>query len=316
MLNYIEQLVMNNWLVWFANTSHPRNLRFLTITRGHILLLFIFADESPLPALLVKIPRNNLERTSLQREYAHLQKVHAMVSPTLKATILTPLFMEEIGSDLIRVEKVFPGYPVVSINTPTGQNVSKLTQRQKEAAQEWLFALHKQTVTTRIPFGRNDIFSATLTSLEAMRQYYTLSPEEEILINHLYDQATELSDQYLPLVCQHGDFWTGNILWQGCQISGVVDWEYSKFNALPFFDLFLFIQDTSRARFNDNSLQQNTFIQTYFEHLEIDTRFITLFWPISLAVMATRKCCTTAKSPTYSDRYFRRKFGWYAKDRS
>ncbi len=28
-----------------------------------------------------------------------------------------------------------------------------------------------------------------------------------------------------PPVLLHGDFWSGNILWRGCQVSGIIDWE-------------------------------------------------------------------------------------------
>jgi aminoglycoside phosphotransferase (APT) family kinase protein len=274
-------------------------------------LLFIFADEAPGPALLVKVLRDDADWASLQREHAHLQKVRSLVTADIRATIPEPLAVEQVGRDRVAVERVLPGHAIESRTSRDGRRECWLSRQQKKAAENWILSLHRQTTTGRTPFCA-DILSAALAPLAVLREYYALTPQEDRLAARLHELTGRLAGQTLPLVCQHGDFWTGNILWRGSRLEGVIDWEFSRFNSLPFLDLFLFAQDSFGLRPADAARQCNPFVWAYFETMSINAEFMPLFWPLSLAAMATRGCGARGALPTFSDRYFRAIFGGYA----
>jgi Ser/Thr protein kinase RdoA (MazF antagonist) len=162
-----------------------------------------------------------------------------------------------------------------------------------------------------VTLAQESVFGTVLSPLEALRAHYQLASHEEKLIDGLKEQMSQLADQPLPLVCQHGDFWTGNILWKDGKISGIVDWEHSCFEALPFRDLFLFAYDAGLMK-RDGSLRSDEFIRAYFAQMNLDDRFTELFWPVILATLATRECGMFGEQPTTFDWHFRKLFGQYA----
>ena len=42
------------------------------------------------------------------------------------------------------------------------------------------------------------------------------------------------------MVARHGDYWMGNLMVEGRQLSGVVDWELSRLRDIPFTDAYKF----------------------------------------------------------------------------
>jgi hypothetical protein len=311
---HLHQLVMDNWASWFPAARRPERLCFLTVTRvqgrGRT-LLFISADKASGPALLIKILRDDADWVSVQREHAHLKKVRSLVAADIRTSIPEPLAVEQVGRDRVAIERVLPGHATESRTSWNGRRKCWLSRQQKKTAENWLLSLHQQTVAERVPFCA-DILSTALAPLAILREHYTLTFQEDRLADRLHELTGHLAGQTLPLVCQHGDFWTGNILWRGSHLEGVVDWEFSRFNSLPFLDLFLFAQDSSGLRPADAARRPNPFVRTYFETMNINAEFLTLFWPLSLAAMATRGCGAGGGLPTFSDRYFRAIFGRYA----
>ncbi len=313
MIEFVRQLVMDNWSIWFPGLPRPTRLRLLKSTHvsaswGRI-LFFVFPDKAFYPVALAKVPRDDSGRALLRQEHDTLNKVHSLVSAELKATIPEPLTLVEWGRELIGLERALEGHP--QENTPHQSVRSPLAAEQRELAQNWLLAFHTQTNTALVTLSSESVFSTTLSSLEALRAYYQLTSHEEKLIARLKEQMSQLADQCLPLVCQHGDFWTGNILWKDGKISGIVDWEHSRLEAPPFRDLFLFARDAGLVK-RDGSLQLDEFVHTYFAQMNLDDRFVELFWPVVLATLATRECSLIGEQPTTSDWHFRKLFRRYA----
>lgn len=313
MIEFVGQLVMDNWFTWFPGLPRPTRLRFLKSTHAGTLLgrilLFIFPDKAFYPVALAKIPRDDAGRAFLEQEYDNLDKVRSLVSAELGATIPEPLALVEWGRELVGVERALEGLP--RENTPHQSVRRLLAAEQRELARNWLLAFHTQTTTAWVTLAQESVFSAALSPLEALRTHYQLTSHEEKLIERLKEQMSQLADQSLPLVCQHGDFWTGNILWKDGEISGIVDWEHFRFEVPPFRDLFLFAYDAGLVK-RDGSLRPDEFIHTYFAQMNLDDRFIEIFWPVILATLATRECSVIGEQPTASDQHFRRLFRQYA----
>lgn len=68
-----------------------------------------------------------------------------------------------------------------------------------------------------------------------------LSNKYNIILDNVDEYLKScLLEQSLPLVLSHGDFSADNLMICDDKITGVIDWEYSKSNNLPFVDLVFF----------------------------------------------------------------------------
>ena len=307
MIELVRDIVMDNWATWFPARHRPRRLRFLQSAHnsqalGRI-LLFIFADRDFAPLLLAKIPLSEHGHAQLYNEHARLKEVRQMLPREVADTIPEPLFLERLAGEPVGIERALSGFPVESHTTAHGRTCL-LSKGQLEKALWWLAELHSHTTVNRLTLGD---LPAPLASLRALGNWYELSVVEKRLIERLGTLADELAGEVVPLVYQHGDFWSGNILWHRGRVSGVIDWEHAKPGSLPFLDLGLFVQDTSTPL--DDEL-----LRPYLERMDISTRLVALFWPVALADMATRECSITNEEPTRTDHYFRRLFSEVAED--
>ena len=76
----------------------------------------------------------------------------------------------------------------------------------------------------------------------------------------------------------HGDFWSGNILWENNEIVGILDWEYAAFGD-PLYDLAVTSLEM-RYQYGERGMEQCK--SFYSKSFELDNYRLSL-WLIFIA---------------------------------
>ncbi|MGH7597177.1 MAG: aminoglycoside phosphotransferase family protein, partial [bacterium] len=142
------------------------------------------------------------------------------------------------------IETAVPGRPM----SPA------IVRRQPESCIEpaltWLLELQQATASST-PRDDRDWFERLVE--QPLQQFKTLLPpsaEEASLVDQTLALMRPLRDHDMPLVMEHGDFSSPNILQDEKGRVGVVDWELAEPKGLPAADLFFFLTYIAFARQN------------------------------------------------------------------
>lgn len=140
----------------------------------------------------------------------------------------------------------------------SGRNVNSddLNTRQKrimvyEQAASKLMNIHIQSMSRKNI--DNEMYTKVIgnslsKSIDNMSNKY-----REILDNIDKYLRSCLLDKTLPLVLSHGDFSVDNLMICNDNITGIIDWEYSASNRLPFVDLIFFFCSVYK-KINDTNI--------------------------------------------------------------
>lgn len=112
-----------------------------------------------------------------------------------------------------------------------------------------------------------DISSGCMDHLLTTRSQYAPRRDElclELGEPKIVEVLVQAGDQILePRVLRHGDFWPGNILWQGDDITGIVDWEAALIGpaisdlAISRLDIFWILGRDAMEKFTFHYLRLN-----------------------------------------------------------
>jgi aminoglycoside phosphotransferase (APT) family kinase protein len=193
----------------------------------------VFAAGSPEPAVVVKVSRTPSHGERLANEHHTLRTLQS-IAPEIARHAPRPLATWETGGHLILVQEYLPGRaisrlarakdPETAIAAILGTCAPFLTQ----LACETRVALRR---------GRDHPFLRPLLERAAL---VTRSPdcsaEARSLLQRLLLLARQAEGVELPVVVQHGDLNTFDILTHGTEFR-VTDWEWSTPAGLPLLDL-------------------------------------------------------------------------------
>ena len=203
-------------------------------------ILFVFADGESDPILVMKVPRLPGDNARLDLEAANLRKLHATRFGGFHS-IPRVVACEDYYNNRLLLETALQGQTM----SPA------LVRRQPKVCIEvvlaWLVNLHLAT-GIRNGDDRRWFEQSALRPLERFGSAFRISPEERHLIEQTRNLITPLQDQDLPLVFEHGDLSSPNILIQENGCPGVVDWELAEPRGLPAVDLFFFLTYIAFAR--------------------------------------------------------------------
>jgi len=237
-MNTVESFLVCNWKR--LNLDGPelpaRLSSVLTTPRfrasRHAIFL-IFADGSCVPKWVAKIPRLAAETASLDREVANLREVGALRHGGFESVPRVLAYESYLGNRLL-LESAISGYamrPAV---------VRRRPDECCEAVICWLIDLQK--ASSQCHHDRKESFYRLIEApLEYFECAFPLSTEEEHLITETRKLTHSLQRLDFPLVFEHGDFSSPNILLGPRGDIGVVDWELAEPRGLPAVDLFFFL---------------------------------------------------------------------------
>jgi aminoglycoside phosphotransferase (APT) family kinase protein len=131
-----------------------------------------------------------------------------------------PLLVGRVGGETVVVQRC----------NPVTANCEPATDRR---ALDWLVAFQRATATTSRPWSDDDSQEVLTTVERALAGPGTEAARD--LLPALRSRLHRLHGVDLPRCAVHGDFWRGNLAFEGDRLR-VYDWEWSRPEGLPFFD--------------------------------------------------------------------------------
>lgn len=319
MISFIEAVLQENWGVWFPERPFIR-LRYAKIAGNSLLsgrVVFLgFPPNADFPLLVVKFPRTNHYVGLIEQEFLALQKINT-VWP--QATTPKPLWFGDMGFTKASMETAVVGRLIGNMRSPWLSDQSSTTReivrQHLEMAFGWLSTFHKQTTTAYTRFAQETWLSKT----------NNLNSQHTECLNWINVQLSkQLTNHPLPLICEHGDFWAGNLYIQSDQQIGVIDWVDAAWDQLPLFDAAFFItsyalgftpvSDDSLWMFKQLLNSQSwlaiisqTVLRQYFQEIGIPDIDLSIL--IGLALL--RRVQAEAKLPFRNNTYSRMLDYWY-----
>ncbi|OGO64937.1 MAG: hypothetical protein A2Z45_00200 [Chloroflexi bacterium RBG_19FT_COMBO_55_16] len=242
----------------------PSRLSYFLLTprfraSSHVLFLVSSNDRST-PTLVVKVPRLAGESPSLQKETATLRAIQS-TRPQGFASIPRVVAFEPVLGRQILVETALVGK---AMNPTTVRHDPDSCCR---VVMDWLIDL--QAATRHSAQDESDWFSRLIEQpFRAFTALFPYSADEARLLERTWDLVSPLREVDMPLMIEHGDLSSPNIMLLERGGPGVVDWELADPRGLPACDLFFFMTYVAFARENarSNSQHLSAFKKAFFGH--------------------------------------------------
>lgn len=199
------------------------------------LTVLLFPDGSPRPALAVKVATTPLAARSIAAEERVLSALHAGLSGAILKSLPKIEDVHEVRARPSLVTTALPGIPMTTryhawrhVGTQSAVRADFL------AVARWLAAFQSASAGPARPVDMDGGVTGVL------RRRFAGDPRLDELLYTVGVIHARLRATSTPLTAVHGDFWFGNLLWAGDEISGVVDWENGAVTGEPVRDLVRF----------------------------------------------------------------------------
>jgi len=305
MLPEIERLLFSQWDELYPKLSVPSKLQFLVmasspahISYAAVIKVFVFKNNDRNPFLLGKISDKEKYRFLIKRECDNLNKLDKLLPDGFRQTIPKLILQGKINDYSFFLENFFDGKV-----SPRNINLKKKKCNPIEEIDEiieWLVKFQKHTKS-----GYQDNFEEIVDKYqEEYSKRYKIGIEANYF-ERLKDYSREINGLKIPIVLQHGDYWSNNIINTDEGIK-VIDWANCE-TGNPFDDLFLLISSfllSNEKGFRAGETESfdhcffihnwfsallNKMCYRHFQQIGVDFQTIKFFFPLFLLKMATRK---------------------------
>src|SRR6185369_2323494 len=213
----------------------------------HVVVL-VSASGQPKPALIVKIPRRPADDRGIVTESTTLCAL-AELWPAGTSSIPAVLACEMWDGHRLLVETALPGSPL------SHRVVREDPHRALAVVGAWLTGMPVTGSTGGRPGAWENLLDEPLASFDRVTPW---SAEIADLVIATKKITSPLRDLDLPLVVEHGDLSHPNLLLEGFDQLGVIDWELSRADGLVGYDLFVFLAYVAFARQDAHDLPAQT----------------------------------------------------------
>lgn len=199
--------------------------------------ILLFRPGEYLPCYAAKIPTTDAAVLSVRSEAARLGHVGRREIGRLAATIPQVVAITSHAGRPVLVTTALPGRVMLASYHAwrhTAHPAAVLADF--DAAGRWLAELQHRTAR-----GRADLACAVGDAAEAITRRFGDDDDLAGDLELLAGVQDRLAGQQVPRVVMHGDFWPGNLLVAGGQVTGVIDWECARTDGLPTRDLARFV---------------------------------------------------------------------------
>ncbi len=203
----------------------------------------IFFDTRGAPAAVAKVARAERAERCVVAEHDALRALRppGPVDGVL-GRLPEPLALERVRGRLVLVQAPMAGVPMsAGYHTPGHTADPARVEADFAAAGSWLSAFQQATRVDRAGLGAEGVARQVGAVVDRYRAEIGWSQAEASLFEAVSDRAVELARATpLPVTGVHGDFWMGNLLVDGGEVRGVIDWERGQAAGLPFGDIYKF----------------------------------------------------------------------------
>jgi len=244
MIEAIKQLLAERWGVLRPGRPPLAGALVAGIDRSpSAKVTVIFFDTAGAPAAVAKVARAARAEAALRAEHDALRALRP-AGPAVGALgrLPEPLALERVRGRLVFVQAPMPGVPMTaSYYTPGHTADPARVAGDFAAAGSWLSAFQQATRVGGAVLDAEGVARQVDAVVGRYRAEVGWSPAEASLFAAVADRAAELARTTpLPVTGVHGDFWMGNLLVDGGEVRGVVDWERGQAQGLPFGDVYKF----------------------------------------------------------------------------
>lgn len=252
----LARIIRSRWTSWELPGSPEREeLDFILLghsaTRNKVVLA---VSRSTREALVVAKVARRLGPLGdrLREEHDILATLQRKLDPAFRASVPEPLYYGLCWGERVHLQRALPGRPLWELigQCHTWGSGGRIRPKLVTCA-SWILSLHAATrgrprplATFRGPGG-----APLAEPLERVRRAHALSPLGRELVSQVEAELREAAETEVPGVCEHGDFWMGNVLVHGEGLA-VVDWEDARAEGLPYMDLFMLLHAAAVLRRN------------------------------------------------------------------
>jgi aminoglycoside phosphotransferase len=197
--------------------------------------VLVTAPGSTEPYLAVKIATTAAAAEVIEREARLLVELRRRPLPRVDETLPRHIGIFDADGMLASATSVVPGIPMRTSYYAFRHTARPDTVRSDfAAAQDWLLALHTDSMAAAAPISLLDGVAARIVArwpddLRALDLAKRLEP-----------LAARLASAGTQRTVVHGDFWAGNLLISRDNVSGVVDWAAAELSGEPLRDVVRF----------------------------------------------------------------------------
>ena len=329
MIPELSQYMHEHWTELRLPPPVPRRVSVLQVAgfggAAAKVAFFVFPAGSGQPLAVAKSTRFPGHLAALQHEAEVLRTLCPQLPPALAATLPVLLSEFDLGPQHLILYRAAAGYSFKHlIGRPWLARRTRLLRQAARVCGDWIATFHQATRTGEVvlegPTLAEEVEQPLLRYVEAVA-----SPEQAEQVRPLIERTrAALAGAKVLLAQQHGDFWPGNVLWDGRQ-PAVLDWERSRPHSIPLGDPLFYLSslagDSIFTPRGGVMYAPNAFRQLWLAPSSLHTLVLeflsgyaratgitpaTLVWylPVTIAKEAVRKA-TEAGGATWDDRWKR-----------
>lgn len=199
-------------------------------------MLLVTAPGATEPHLAVKIATTAAAAEVIEREARLLVELRLRPLPRVDETLPRHIGIFDADGMLASATTVVPGIPMrTSYHAFRHSARPDSVRRDFAAAQNWLMALHADSMAAAAPIALLDGVAARIAAR------WPDDPRALDLAERLEPLAARLASAGTRRTVVHGDFWAGNLLISRDAVTGVVDWAAAELSGEPLRDVVRFV---------------------------------------------------------------------------
>jgi len=245
-MSFIKEFLQNNLKNLLGDEAASTDLAKV-LSRPHSkssISFLLFVNDTEDPQYLLKVNRDPDYKEAIVSEYNNFKNIYDTLK-SARDSVPKPVFLKELEN----------GHSIFCQTAVKGKKLGyEIFEKENHASKhdtirkfinmsfDWLARFHSETNSGSLPVNQEFIKKYCLDP--AGRFHSGLKDEKEAETKNKLNCMTEFLSSYkgekIPLSSVHGDYDYSNILFDGSKV-GVVDWEDSAAQGLPFKDIFFFI---------------------------------------------------------------------------
>jgi hypothetical protein len=202
---------------------------------------FLLFDRRGEPSIAAKVARRPSADRSLSIEYAVLSQLSGRDSSIVRTSVPRPIALTRIRGRLAMLATALPGGPMTArYYTPGHTSDPVAVAEDFLAASSWLRRFQGETRTGSIRLDEQAAEAWVGGAFQRLAEEPGWRAIESGVRAVALERARRLRGIEIPVSAVHGDYWMGNLLMSGGDITGAIDWELGRSSGLPFADVYKF----------------------------------------------------------------------------